>query len=206
GGCEGVREEPFVDLRDERETDLITRGGARLIIRWSTVVLPGPDGRPRGTVSIGMDLTEVRRAEAQLHQANKMDAIGRLASGIVHDFNNLLSVVLSYSRMVLSDLPGDHPVRDDVSEIHRAGERAAALTRQLLAFSRQQIAQPRVIDLNEVVAGMERMLRRVVGDRVELELQLASPLAAIKADPSLLEQVLLNLVVNARDAMPEGGR
>jgi PAS domain S-box-containing protein len=148
----------------------------------------------------------LQRTEEQLRQAQKMEAIGRLAGGIAHDFNNVLSVVLSYCDLMLDDVPEDSSLRRDLEEVRRAGERAATLTRQLLAFSRQQVLQPRVLDLNEVVAGMSRMLERLLGEDVELELRCAPGLGKVRVDAAQIEQVVMNLVVNARDAMPTGGK
>jgi PAS domain S-box-containing protein len=145
------------------------------------------------------------RTEEQLRQAQKMEAIGQLAGGIAHDFNNLLSVVLTYSEVLLQRLPPQDPVRMPIDEIHRAGRRAADLTRQLLAFSRQQVLQPRTLDLGEVLSGMELMLSRLLGEDIDLTIRIAPDLYQIKADPSQIEQVIMNLVVNARDAMPMGG-
>jgi signal transduction histidine kinase len=149
---------------------------------------------------------EKRETELKLQQAQKMDSIGRLAGGIAHDFNNILTGISGYCHFVLQALkPGD-PVRDDVEQIKLAGERAAALTRQLLAFSRQQVLQPKVLDLNVLVAGMEKMLRRIVGEQMEVVSSLSERLGRVNADPGQIEQVLLNLIVNARDAMPRGGK
>jgi signal transduction histidine kinase len=148
----------------------------------------------------------LQRSEEQLRQSQKLDAIGGLAGGIAHDFNNLLSVILSYSELLAQGLkPGD-PMRADLLDINEAGLRAAQLTRQLLAFSRQQILLPTVIDLNAVFAGMENMLRRMLGDDVELTWLPAPALGKIMADHGQIEQVIMNLVVNARDAMPKGGK
>lgn len=147
----------------------------------------------------------LRQTEEQLRQVQKMDAVGRLAGGIAHDFNNLLSVILGYSTMLADDLSATDPRRADLEEITAAGERATELTGQLLAFSRRQILQPRVVDLGAVVVGMERMLRRIVEENVELTTLLAPRLGKVRVDPGQIEQVIMNLVVNARDAMPHGG-
>ena len=144
--------------------------------------------------------------EAQFRQAQKMESVGQLASGIAHDFNNLLTVINGMSDLVLEQVSSDDPVPADVQEIHRAGERAAALTRQLLAFSRQQILEPRVLSLNTVVAGMESLLRRLLGEDIDLVVGPTRDLRHVKADPGQVEQVISNLAVNARDAMPHGGR
>jgi two-component system cell cycle sensor histidine kinase/response regulator CckA len=146
----------------------------------------------------------LRDAESQLRHAQKMEAVGRLAGGIAHDFNNLLSVVLTYSEMLEADLePGQ--MRDDIGEIRKAGERAAALTRQLLLFSRQQVLQPVPLDLGATTRGMEKLLQRLLGEDVELVIRTAPSLGTVRADPSSIEQVLMNLAVNSRDAMPQGG-
>jgi len=148
----------------------------------------------------------LRKSEEQLRQAQKMDAIGRLAGGVAHDFNNMLSVVLSYTDLILGDMKPEDPMRADLEEIRKAGERAATLTRQLLAFSHQQVVLPTIVDLNQILGGIEKMLGRLLGADVELTMLPTPRLGKVKADPGQLEQIIMNLVVNARDAMPHGGR
>jgi two-component system cell cycle sensor histidine kinase/response regulator CckA len=158
-----------------------------------------------GAVVALRDVTERRRLEEQLRQAQKMEAVGQLAGGVAHDFNNLLTAIITCARMVQEELAPNHPAQADVSEILASGDRAAQLTRQLLAFARRQRLAPRPMDLRESVGGMERMLRRILGESVELTVQLAADPVIVHADPSQLEMVVLNLAVNARDAMPHGG-
>ena len=152
------------------------------------------------------DATERRSLEQQVIQAQKMEAIGRLAGGVAHDFNNILTAIGGYTDLLLADLPPDDPRRQDVDEIHHAADRAAALTQQLLAFSRRQVLQPKVIDLNALVANVEKLLRRLLGEDVQLATALAEDVGRVRADPGQVEQVIVNLAVNARDAMPAGGR
>jgi PAS domain S-box-containing protein len=157
-------------------------------------------------VAVKRDVTNERRVEDQLRQAQKMEAVGRLAGGIAHDFNNLLTAITGYTDLLLMDLPKGELAHREVLEIRKAGDRAASLTRQLLAFSRRQVLQPKVLDLNQVVTDMEKMLRRLIGENIELVTSLADDLGHVKADPGQIEQVIVNLTVNARDAMPNGGR
>jgi PAS domain S-box-containing protein len=177
------------------------KDGSYRWIAWTSVTVPD-----EGLIyAIARDVTDKKQLEAQLLHAQKMDAIGRLAGGIAHDFNNVLSVILSYAQMITDGLEPGEPLRADVEEIRLAGLRATELTRQLLAFSRQQVLESKVIDLNETVEGMEKMLRRLLGADVELTLLPTGP-CKVKADPGQIEQVLMNLAVNARDAMLAGGK
>ena len=158
-----------------------------------------------GILGIVRDITDRVRLEDQLRQAQKMEAVGRLAGGVAHDFNNILTAISSYSELLLADLASEDPRRSDVVEIRKATERAAALTRQLLAFSRRQVLQPKVLDLNGVISGAEKLLRRVIGEDIALATRLEPSLAAVTADAGQIEQVIMNLAVNARDAMQRGG-
>ena len=174
--------------------------------------LRGPEGEIRGVVGVVRDVTERRESEIalaeseeQLRQAQKMEAIGRLASGVAHDFNNLLTAINGYSELVLDNLQEQDPIREHVEKIRMAGENAADVTQQLLAFSRKQVIQPRVVDLNQIIGDLESMLRRLIGEDIELVTDLDSGLHNIKTDPGQIEQVIINLVVNARDAMTRGG-
>jgi PAS domain S-box-containing protein len=204
-----------------RQADLavMTTGRAMLIpeepitdskgkVHWlQTVKVPivGRDGSADQVLGVSTDITNRKNLEEQLRQSHKMEAVGTLAGGIAHDFNNLLTTVLGYSDLVLNTLPADSPHRADIREVAKAGERAAALTRQLLAFSRKQFVEPKVLDLNVVVADMETMLRRLIGADIQLETLMEPSLGRVKADRVQIEQALMNLVVNARDAMPRGG-
>lgn len=190
----------------------IRKDGSRVEVSVKTSSLLDSAGRVYGVSVIARDLSEQRRAaaelrhtEAQLRQAQKMEAVGSLAGGVAHDFNNLLSVILSYTTLMSDSLKPDEPMRADLQEVYRAGLRAAELTRQLLAFSRQQVLQPSVLDLNQVVLGLEKMMVRVLPEDIVLTAQPAATLGKVHADSGQIQQVLMNLVVNARDAMPEGG-
>jgi PAS domain S-box-containing protein len=152
------------------------------------------------------DLTERRKLEQQFRQAQKMESIGTLAGGIAHDFNNLLTVILSYSSSLSDELPRDSRHRRAAEQVHVAAERGAALTSQMLAFSRKQVFQLRVVNLNDIIRNLLKMLQRIIGEHIEIKIALAEDLAPVKADAGQLEQVLMNLSVNARDAMPQGGR
>jgi PAS domain S-box-containing protein len=178
-------------------------------VRWLSGagrVLLGDQGEPLRGVGISLDITERRTLEEQYQQAQKMEAVGRLAGGVAHDFNNLLTAILGYCELLLADAEPDDPRRADIAEIQKAGTRAAGLTRQLLAFSRKQIIEPTMLDLNAIVADMRAMLGRLIGEDVNIVLGLGPELAPVKADRGQVEQIVLNLAVNARDAMPKGGR
>jgi len=159
-----------------------------------------------GLVILSIDVTEGRKLEGQLRQAQKMEAVGRLAGSVAHDFNNLLSVILGYSSLLLGDLKPVDPIRGDIEYIKQAGEKAAGLTRQLLAFSRQQVLAPRVLDLNQILRESENMLRRLVGEDVDLVTLYDRNLSRVRVDAGQIDQVVMNLVINARDAMPSGGK
>ena len=166
----------------------------------------GEDGSFLGYIGSCVDITDTKDTEEQLRQAQKMEAVGRLAGGIAHDFNNLLTAINGYSEMALNMASEDATLSEFLSEIKRAGERAASLTQQLLAYSRKQILAPTVFDLNDTVADMERMLRRLIGEHIQMEAILAPGLGMVRADPGQVQQIILNLVLNARDAMQGGGR
>jgi PAS domain S-box-containing protein len=157
-------------------------------------------------MGVARDITDRKRLERQFAHAQKMEAIGRLAGGIAHDFNNLLTAILGYSELLLDRVRGDAAVVEDVEEVRKAAERASRLTRQLLAFSRKQLLAPQILDLNDVIAEFEKLLSRVIGDDIHLEVIHGTGLGSVKADAGQIEQLLMNLVINARDAMPKGGR
>jgi two-component system, cell cycle sensor histidine kinase and response regulator CckA len=191
----------------------LTRDGRFLWVESTSAVALDEQGRPGGLRGVTIDISERKRVEEALHkseeqlqQSQKLEAIGQLAGGIAHDFNNLLTVVSGYCGLALNQLQDEEFVRHSIEEIKKAGERAASLTRQLLAFSRKQVLQPKVIDLNSVVSEMGRMLQRLIGEDIELRTVLDFKLGNVKADPGQLEQVIMNLAVNSRDAMPHGGQ
>jgi two-component system cell cycle sensor histidine kinase/response regulator CckA len=197
------------------ETETFRKDGSRVSMIVGVAMLEYPR-----CIAFTADITERKQAEAgriraeealrqseeQLRQAQKMEAVGRLAGGVAHDFNNVLSVILSYGEVILGDLKPTDPLRADMEEIRKAALRAAGLTRQLLLFSRQQVVEAKVIDLHEVLTSMDRMLQRILGEDVELVSVATKSVGRVKVDPSHIEQVILNLVVNARDAMPTGGK
>ena len=188
------------DVRSRLATSAGSRSATRVLDIQSARFAPGV------RVYTVRDLTKQRQLEEELAQSRKMDAIGQLAGGVAHDFNNLLTVIMSYSSLLLGDIEATDPRRQDVQEISDAAERAAALTGQLLAFSRKQVMHTRPISVNTVVTGLEKMLRRLIGEDIELVISLGDQLHLVSADPGQLEQVVINLAVNARDAMPNGGK
>ncbi|MGE3887710.1 MAG: PAS domain S-box protein [Vicinamibacterales bacterium] len=181
------------------------KDGSPVTVSLSLSPVRGREGEIVALAGIAHDVTETRRLESHLRQSAKMEAVGRLAGGVAHDFNNMLTVIDGYSELSLLKLPGDSPVRALVEEIHKAGERAAELTRQLMAFSRKSMAEPQVLNLSEVVEATVATLTRIIGEDVRIETRLATNLQNVMADRSQLDQVLFNLVINARDAMPLGG-
>jgi two-component system cell cycle sensor histidine kinase/response regulator CckA len=195
-----------LDFHTIEEKRYRRRGGDIMWGRVSMAVHRDEEGKARHFILVIEDITERRTLEARVRQASKMDAIGRLAAGVAHDFNNLLSVVLSYTEILGEDLKDDHPMRAGLDEIRGAGLRAVDLTRQLLTFSRQQVLQPKIVDLAKVISGVENMLRRLIGEDVELTANGDPALGKILVDPGQMEQLIVNLAVNARDAMPTGGR
>ena len=183
----------------------------KLVFETHVQPFHGSEGELLGVIGVALDITDRKHLADQLRQSAKLQAVGELAGGVAHDFNNLLMVVKGHAEMLtdrLAKIPADlsAPARQNVEQIQQAAERATGLTRQLLAFSRMQVLQPRVLDLNDAVAGMIQMVSRVIGENIELAFLPGAKLGRVKADPSQIEQVILNLVVNARDAMPEGGR
>ncbi|HYK88874.1 MAG TPA: PAS domain S-box protein [Acidobacteriota bacterium] len=186
------------------EIEILAKDGRRIALEISVHAI-FREGRPAGIQGIARDVNGRKLLERQLLQSQKMEAIGRLVGGVAHDFNNLLTVIVGYCEMLLSAYPENDPRRNDLDQVKKAGERAADLTSKLLAFSRRQILQPRVIDLNGVVSDNVKLLRRLIGEDIELKTSLANELGKVKADPGQIEQVIMNLAVNSKDAMPRGG-
>jgi two-component system cell cycle sensor histidine kinase/response regulator CckA len=197
-----IKEGVFSSLEFERRK----KGGAPIHVNISASPFYDIQGKAEGMMLVIEDITERKLLEAQLIQAQKMESIGRLAGGVAHDFNNLLTPILGYAEMLLYEIPSDHPHHTFVTQIREAGERARNLVRQLLAFSRKQVLHMTTVDVNAVISAFEKMLRRMIGEDIQLETVLDPSIGVVNADISQLEQVLLNLAVNARDAMPEGGK
>jgi PAS domain S-box-containing protein len=191
--------------RFQAEYRVIRQDGRVIWVNDTAVVVPGSDSHPL-MEGIIVDITERKQFEAQLQQARRMEAVGRLAGGIAHDFNNLLTIIKGYTELALMRAKGLPELKTDIERIEDASERASGLVRQLLAFSRRQVLQPKVLDLNGIVVGLDKLLRRLMDEDIEMLTVADQPVGAIKADPGQVEQVIMNLVVNARDAMPDGGR
>jgi signal transduction histidine kinase/ActR/RegA family two-component response regulator len=188
------------------DLEIKRKDGSCFMVEVSTNLIY-QSGKPVGVQGIARDVTERKMLQTQLHQAQKMETVGRLAGGIAHDFNNLLTVILGkadLALMQLKDSSGNLLI--DIEVIRNAAEKAAAMTQQILAFSRKQVLQPRIVDLNTIVINISKILKRLISENIELETSLAEGLGRVSADPSRIEQVIMNLAVNARDAMPEGGK
>jgi signal transduction histidine kinase/CheY-like chemotaxis protein len=193
-GRECIYEDNFTDSQGSQHTVMTIKS------------LLNREGRDKQIICVLRDITEHKRLEAQFLQAQKMEAIGVLAGGVAHDFNTLLNVINGYSELVLEDLAQDNPIRRDIEQVREAGQRAATLTSQLLAFSRKQILQSEILDLNSVIADMSSMLRRLIGEDIEFVSITQPGLGLINADPGQIQQIVMNLAVNARDAMSQGGK
>ena len=188
-----------------REASFVTKSGTTVVAHLATALVRDADGKPAYVIGMAEDVTEQRQLEEQLRQSQKLEAIGRLAGGVAHDFNNMLTAIGGYTALALDQADTGSTLRGDLDEIRKATDRAALLTRQLLAFSRKQVLMPELLNLNDVVLELEAMLRPLLGEDVALTMQLDPGLGPIEADPGQLHQVVMNLVVNASDAMPNGG-
>jgi PAS domain S-box-containing protein len=199
-------EKVFLTGKERQTEDVILDGqGNYRTLMTKKTLLKDKDGNEQLLLAV-RDISEYKRLEAQFLQSQKMEAIGVLAGGVAHDFNNLLNVINGYSELILDDLQAEDPLRQDIEQIRDAGQRATSLTSQLLAFGRKQILQPEIIDLNLVISQMNSMLRRMIGEDIDFATDPMSGLGKIHADPSRIQQIIMNLVVNARDAMPNGGK
>jgi PAS domain S-box-containing protein len=203
---EARHEKRMAGEAERYEVQVRRKDGEKIWVEITGTPFRDPEGKVIGTLGALTDISERKALQEQLLQSQKMDAVGRLAGGVAHDFNNLLTAIKGFTELLLLDFEEVDPRRTFITEIQAAANRAASLTRQLLAFSRKQVLQPRVLDLNASVVDMEKMLRRLIGEDVTLETALDSKPTRVKADPGQVEQVILNLAVNARDAMPDGGR
>jgi two-component system cell cycle sensor histidine kinase/response regulator CckA len=201
-----IEQSRSTDYLKDIEVEWKHRSGSPIMVRFSSHVVKDQAGEIDHFDLMVQDITKQRNLEDQLRQAQKMEAIGRLAGGIAHDFNNLLGVIIGYSELAMDQIEPASAVRGQVEQIRRAGERASALTRQLLAFSRQQVLDTKTLNLNAIISDMAQMLLRLIGEDIELQTKLESGLHAVRGDQGQIEQVIMNLAVNARDAMPQGGK
>jgi two-component system NtrC family sensor kinase len=192
-------------LPPQHENPIVTRDGRLRTVVWQNTVLHDPDGTVSGVASIGHDVTDQRSLEEQLRQSQKMEAVGQLAGGVAHDFNNLLTVIIGYGNMAKMKMRPDSPERLNLDQVIDAAGRATELTRGLLAFSRKQVMSPRPCDLDELIRDVEKFLRRIIGEDIRLDTRLATASPTILVDKVQIEQVMINLATNARDAMPKGG-
>ena len=188
-----------------REARFVTKDGRTVVTHLAAALVRDADAKPHYVIAMAEDVTGQKLLEDQLRQSQKLEAIGRLAGGVAHDFNNMLTVIAGYTAFALEHSDDGSPLRSDLDEIHNATERAAQLTRQLLAFSRKQVLKPELLDLNEIVVELQSMLQPMVGEDIVMTMELDPRLGRIEADPGQLHQVVMNLIVNARDAMPDGG-
>jgi signal transduction histidine kinase/CheY-like chemotaxis protein len=200
-----LRNEALYGNIDQESRDEITHQDGRIFDRYAAPV-KSADGEYYGRVWYYRDITDRRKLEEQLRQSQKMEAVGQLAGGVAHNFNNMLTAIMGYAGLALETLGSDHPAEDDLLGIQATARRAAELTQQLLAFTRRQVVQPRVLNLNDLVSSVSMMLRQLIVQSIELDILPDPNLYQVKADPSQIEQVLVNLVINAQDAMLHGGR
>jgi len=204
-------EEIWIELLKQKggvrsNNDNITKDGHIISCEWYNTPLVDESGRVLGVASLAQDVTERVALEERLRQSQKMEAVGRLAGGVAHDFNNLLTVILGYSQILADGVPPGSRLADSTAQIKSAADRASGITRQLLAFSRKQVLSPRMVNLNEIVLNLDSLLRRLIGEDIEVMTVPADDLGSVKADPGQIEQVIMNLALNARDAMPHGGK
>ena len=204
---DGIGQNLIMQTGGARSTnDNITKDGNRISCEWYNTPLVDDSGRVLGVASLVQDVTERVALEQQLRQSQKMEAVGRLAGGVAHDFNNLLTVILGYSQIVAEGVPAGSRLADGVAQIKSAAERASGITRQLLAFSRKQVLSPRIVNLNDIMMNLDSLLRRLIGEDIEVLTVPENKLGSVRADPGQIEQVIMNLALNARDAMPHGGK